>query len=122
MFVKDKDDMAKEVRKTEKSDGELYSNEKEEWEIQFAWDRHATFLKAQSRAMSEFRSLVKQFLEMANEDDERRLNLELMQVRIDKTKAEIENISGDNKNSGADDWVTALKEVAEKRKVKRNKQ
>ncbi len=59
---------------------------------------------------------------MANEDDERRLNLELMQARIDKTNAEIEKISGDNNNSDADDWVTALKEVAEKRKVKRNEQ
>lgn len=63
-----------------------------------------------------------QFLDMANEDDERRLNLELMQARIDKTNAEIEKISGDNNNSDADDWVTALKEVAEKRKVKRNEQ
>lgn len=30
----------------------------EEYEFQFAWDRHATFLNAQSRAMSELRGLL----------------------------------------------------------------
>lgn len=118
MYVRDQDDITEVLKKKKDTD----FGEEREWEFQFAWDKQANFLNAQSRAMSEFRSLVKQFLEMANEDDERRLNLELMQVRIDKTKAEIENISGDNKNSGADDWVTVLKEVAEKRKVKRNEQ
>lgn len=95
MFVKDKDDMAKEVRKTEKSDGELYSNEKEEWEIQFAWDRQATFLNAQSRAMSELRNLIKQFNEMASDNDERRLKLEQMQLGVEKTKAEIKKLEKD---------------------------
>ncbi|WP_077745251.1 phage terminase small subunit, partial [Clostridioides difficile] len=67
MYVKDKEEMIKEVkkskvktsdRKTEKTS--TNSQEEEyEWEFQFAWDRQASFLNAQSRAMSELRSLIK---------------------------------------------------------------
>lgn len=39
-----------------------------EYEFQFAWDRQASFLNAQSRAMSELRSLIKQYDEMIHKD------------------------------------------------------
>ncbi|MEK5108206.1 phage terminase small subunit [Cytobacillus sp. FSL K6-0129] len=94
MYVEDKDDIIKVLKKKKDSD----FAEEREWEYQFAWDRHATFINAQSRAMSELRSLIKQFLDMAHEDDERRLKLEQMQLTVDKTKAEIEKISNDSKN------------------------
>ncbi|MCY8009713.1 phage terminase small subunit [Bacillus haynesii] len=93
MFVQDKEDLAKELKKTKESD---FSSE-EEFEIQFAWDRHATFLNAQSRAMGELRSLIKQFDALAHEEDERRLKLDQMRLNIDKTKAEIERLN-DNEN------------------------
>jgi|SRR5690625_2728196 len=92
MFVEDQDDMAKELKKEKSS----MDSSEEEYEIQFAWDRHATFMNAQSRAMSELRSLIKQFNDMAHEDDERRLKLEHMQLGVEKTKAEIEKITGNN--------------------------
>ncbi|MBU8788030.1 hypothetical protein KM903_16880 [Bacillus glycinifermentans] len=95
MFVQDKDDMAKELKKTKESD---FSSE-EEFEIQFAWDRHATFLNAQSRAMGELRSLIKQFDALAHEEDERRLKLDQMRLNIDKTKAEIERLNDDENDS-----------------------
>ncbi len=108
MFVESKEEMIKELKK-EKVEQEITGLDEngeektvptyveKEYEFQFAWDRHATFLNAQSRAMSEFRSLVKQFIEMAHEDDIRVLQLEQMQLTIDKTKAEVEKISsGDN--------------------------
>ncbi|WP_338749807.1 phage terminase small subunit [Bacillus sp. FJAT-52991] len=84
MFVEDKDDMAKE--KSQEGWGESGADK---YDIQFAWDRHATFLNAQSRAMSELRSLIRQFDELAHIDDERRLKLEQMQLGIEKTKVEI---------------------------------
>ncbi|ALC81739.1 MULTISPECIES: phage terminase small subunit [Bacillus] len=93
MFVQDKDELTKELKKTKESD----MASEEEYEIQFAWDRHATFLNAQSRAMSELRSLIKQFNELAHEDDERRLKLEQMRLGIEKTKAEINKL---NKSEG----------------------
>lgn len=98
MYVEDKDEMIKELKKTKSDIGENYETTEEEWEFQFAWDRHATFMNAQSRAMSELRSLIKQFNELAHEDDERRLKLEQMRLDIEKTKAEVDKIS-----SGSDD-------------------
>ncbi|MGG3677501.1 phage terminase small subunit [Heyndrickxia faecalis] len=98
MFVESKDEMIKEIKKTKSDIGENYETTEEEWEFQFAWDRHATFMNAQSRAMSELRSLIKQFNELAHEDDERRLKLEQMRLSIEKTKAEVDKIS-----SGSDD-------------------
>ena len=47
MYVKDKDDMARELKKIKSSE----NGEETEYELQFAWDRNATFLNAQSRAM-----------------------------------------------------------------------
>ncbi|MGY6718032.1 phage terminase small subunit [Bacillus licheniformis] len=92
MFVKDKDDTAKELSKVKGlivGDDIKYAEEKQ-YEIQFAWDRHATFLNAQSRAMGELRSLIKQFDQLAHEEDERRLKLDQMRLNIEKTKAEVE--------------------------------
>ncbi|WP_256816540.1 phage terminase small subunit [Cytobacillus sp. Bac17] len=91
MFVENKDDITKVLKKKKDSD----SSEEREWEYQFAWDKHANFLNAQSRAMGELRSLIKQFDEMAHIQDERRLKLELMRASIEKTKAEIKQEGGD---------------------------
>src|SRR5690625_3754137 len=88
MYVEDKDEIVKVLKKEKETD---FGSE-EEWEFQFAWDRHATFLKAQSRAMSELRSLIKQFNELAHDNDERKLKLQLMQANIDKANAEVEKI------------------------------
>lgn len=107
MFVQDKDDLAKELKKAkyvyqpqEDEDGNEYfekSIAEEELEIQFAWDRHATFLNAQSRAMGELRSLIKQFDQLAHEADERRLKLEQMRLNIEKTRAVVKNGGADIK-------------------------
>ncbi|MBT2603755.1 hypothetical protein J7E55_12080 [Bacillus sp. ISL-53] len=107
MFVDNKQEMVKELKKAKyeyfprsREDGGGFEKSvtEEEYEFQFAWDRHATFLNAQSRAMSELRGLIKQFDEMAHIDDERRLKLEGMRLGIEKTKAEVEKIS-----TGSDD-------------------
>ncbi|WP_017795174.1 phage terminase small subunit [Oceanobacillus kimchii] len=92
MFVQDKYEITKEVKKTETSDGENFTTEKNEWEIQFAWDKQANFLNSQSRAMGELRSMLKQFYELAEHDDKRLLEVERMQTAIDKTKKETEFI------------------------------
>lgn len=101
MYVTDKDEMIKELKKAkyeyypvpkEEGGGVEKTVTEEEYEFQFAWDRHATFLNAQSRVMSELRSLIKQFNDMATEDDESRLKLEQMQLNVNKTKAEIDKL------------------------------
>ncbi|WP_217609045.1 phage terminase small subunit [Bacillus sp. GbtcB10] len=92
MFVENKDEMIKELKKKKSVVSDSADIEEEEYEFQFAWDRHATFLNAQSRAMSELRGLIKQFDNIAHEKDERRLKLEQMRLNIDKTKAEVEKM------------------------------
>lgn len=88
MFVDDKNEIVKELKRERETENGI----EVEYEFQFAWDRHATFLNAQSRAMSELRSLIKQFDELAHDNDERKLKLQLMQANIDKANAEIEKI------------------------------
>ncbi|QOJ82467.1 phage terminase small subunit [Bacillus subtilis] len=95
MHVQDQDDMTKVLKKEKPG---MFGDEKE-WEFQFAWDRHATFLNAQSRAMGELRSLIKQFDQLAHEADERRLKLEQMRLNIDKTKAEVERLTNKDEDS-----------------------
>lgn len=65
----------------------------ESFTIQFAWDKQERFLNAQSRALSTLSNLIKRFVSMADEADERRQKLTLMQHQIDKTKAEADRIS-----------------------------
>ncbi|PEK46013.1 terminase [Bacillus toyonensis] len=104
MFVRDNEDMTKELRKNKLTE----SGYEEEWEIQFAWDKQASFLNAQSKALSTLSALIRDFDRLANIDDERRAKLEFIQVQIDKIKSNtnnddnniepvviVDNISGD---------------------------
>lgn len=109
MFVENKDEIIKVLKKEESSE----YGDKREWEYQFAWDRQANFLNAQSRAMSELRSAIKQYDEMINKNWN--MVTEEQKARIDKLKLEVENIKGDNKDSSNDDWIDAIKAIAEKR-------
>ncbi|RJS53571.1 hypothetical protein CJ480_17920 [Bacillus subtilis] len=97
MFVSDKQEMIKELKKKKAVLSETNEVEEEEYEFQFSWDRHATFLNAQSRAMAELRNLIKQFDELAHSEDERRLKLEHMRLSIDKKKLEIEELTEEDK-------------------------
>lgn len=114
MFVTDKNEMIKEIKKEKETGGKNSRGSETEWEFQFAWDRQATFLNAQSRAMSELRSLIKQFNELAHEDDERRLKLEQMQLNIDKTKAKIKEITNE---SNPDDRTIIINNEDEMRRI-----
>nr|WGD63124.1 phage terminase small subunit [Bacillus subtilis]WGD76312.1 phage terminase small subunit [Bacillus subtilis] len=114
MFVSDKEEMIKELKKKRSLISEVSEIEEEEYEFQFAWDRHATFLNAQSRAMGELRGLIKQFDQLAHEADERRLKLEQMRLNIEKTKAETKNEkSGKNRVVIVNDKDTMRKAIGD---------
>ncbi|WP_252503264.1 hypothetical protein [Sporosarcina sp. Marseille-Q4943] len=68
----------------------------ESYAVVYAHERYEAYIKAQARAMAEYRNLVKQYIEFTDEFDERRLKLEAMQVGIDRTKAEIEKLNDNN--------------------------
>lgn len=88
MFVANKDELIKVESKLRESPQSLETT----YEIQFAWDRQATFMNAQSRAMAELRALIRQYVDMTYEDDERKLKLRQMQINLRKIKAEIKRI------------------------------
>lgn len=90
MYVENKDEMIKELKKHETNE----YGEKIEYEFQFAWDRQATFLNAQSRAMGELRSLIKQYETMVNSNWE--LVTEEYKARLDLIKAQTNKLTGDN--------------------------
>ncbi|MER3122631.1 phage terminase small subunit [Bacillus altitudinis] len=108
MFVESKDEMIKELKKKKSVVSDSTDIEEEEYEFQFAWDRHATFLNAQSRAMSELRGLIKQFDNIAHETDERRLKLEQMRLNIEKTKKAID---GGSEGSGENKIASMLQKM-----------
>lgn len=95
MWVEDPFDHLREVS------GEMNGDNisKIDYKVIYAHERFESYIKAQTRAFAEHRSLVKQFLDLTTEDDERRLKLEQMQLSIDKTKAEIKNISNEHNQS-----------------------
>ncbi|EIS9525001.1 helix-turn-helix domain-containing protein [Clostridioides difficile] len=88
MYVKDKEEIIKELKKHESTE----NGEKIEYEFQFAWDRQASFLNAQSRAMSELRSLIKQYDEMIHKDwnlatEEQRARVEVLKSKINNQES-----------------------------------
>lgn len=59
MYVKDRDD--KTIEKIEEKDGNVIGKK---WEVQQAWDKQASFLKAQSKAVDSLKNMVKDYLEL----------------------------------------------------------
>ncbi|KRO16507.1 phage terminase small subunit [Lacticaseibacillus saniviri] len=80
MYVTNHDDMSKEIS----SSGDMVTT----YDVQYAWDKQATFLSAQSRAMGTLTNLIKQFESMTDAHDERRLKLEGMKASVRKANAE----------------------------------
>lgn len=107
MYVENKDEMIKELKKEETSE----YGQKIEYEFQFAWDRQATFLNAQSRAMGELRSLIKQYDAMLNNNwdlatEEQKLRIELLKSKMPKNE--------ENKENKLDKYFDTLEKVFKK--------
>ncbi|OWT50245.1 phage terminase small subunit [Bacillus sp. K2I17] len=105
MFIRDKEDMTKELRKKKLTE----SGFEEEWEIQFAWDKQASFLNAQSKAMSTLVTLIEKYDRLANTEEQK--------LRIEKLKKEIASIKVDgDTNQNTEDWKESLMKIAERRR------
>lgn len=97
-YVKDQQD--KTVEKVEEKRGKILG---ERWEVQQAWDKQNEFLKAQARAQSELRSLIKQYDEMLHKNWE--LASEEQKARIEAMKAK------SNPQQEEDDGVTIINDL-----------
>lgn len=109
MYVKNQTDLTKEVKKAKTSTSGMNGKNKSselEYELQFAWDKQASYLQAQSRAMQTLTTMLKQFKELTAPDDERRLRLELMEVELEMRRKEADSLgSGGN---AVDDWIDVV--------------
>lgn len=84
MFVRDQDDVT--TTKIEEKYGNVSG---ERWEVQQAWDKHATFLQAQSRAMATLQSLIRQYEDMCKQGlatEEQRLRVEKLKLEVGKLR------------------------------------
>ena len=91
------------VTTTQIGQGYSDSGSSEKWEVQQAWDKQSNFLKAQARAQSELRSMIKQYDELLKSD----LATEEQKLRIEKLKAETAKLNG----SDNEDELKKLDEV-----------
>lgn len=99
MYVKDRDDST--TTKISETNGDKSWGEK--WEVQQAWDKQATFLTAQSRAMTTLQGMIRQYEELLKSD----LATEEQQARIDLLKAKVPNSNPKDFNN----QITALAEL-----------
>jgi uncharacterized protein YjcR len=83
MHVRSKNDITKELKK--KSPGKF--GDMEEYNIQFAWDKEASFLKAQSTAMSTLTRMIKEYEELIHKNQD--IVSEEQRLRVEKLKSEI---------------------------------
>lgn len=83
MYVTDNEDHSKEVSGWSSGKG----GSSETYAFQYAWDKHANYINTITRATSTLSNLIKQFVSLADEQDERRRKLDLMDAQIAKLKA-----------------------------------
>ncbi|HHX12909.1 MAG TPA: hypothetical protein GX731_08795, partial [Clostridiales bacterium] len=103
MYVKDQQDTT--TSKVGYTEGKVSG---EKWEVQHAWDKQATFLNAQSRAMAELRNMIKQYEELLNAN--RDMATEEQRLRVEKLKVDIVKARGDDPDTIEDDgFIEALK-------------
>lgn len=87
MYVKDQ----KDVTTTKIGEGYSDTGSSEKWEVQQAWDKHATFLNAQSRAMKTLEGMIKHYDELLHKNwglatDEQKQRIENLKANTAKIK------------------------------------
>ncbi|WP_416144917.1 hypothetical protein [Planococcus koreensis] len=105
MWVEDDEDHLK----VESGSGSSEFGDSVTYKVAFAFERFESYIKAQTRAMAEYRNMVKQYLELTDEFDERRMKIESMQLGIDKTRAEIDKLTSQDDDDAQKDVAAALR-------------
>ncbi|WP_067725347.1 phage terminase small subunit [Oceanobacillus damuensis] len=91
MYVKDQNDMTKEVKKSKSYESDKDSSEEIEYEIQFAWDKQAKALTSQAAAMRSLSNKIKQYEEMIRTLPPEEVKEE-HRLRVEKMKADIKAV------------------------------
>ena len=104
MHVKDQEDLTKELKRQKESSGMQSDSWEKEYELQFAWDKQATFLQAQSRAMKTLESMIKQYDEMLHKNWDDATEEQKARIAVLKAKAQL----GDTGDTESDGFIDAL--------------
>lgn len=102
MHVKSQDDLTKVLKK--ESNGDTSSSE--EYELQFAWDKQANFIQAQSRAMKTLSNMIKQYEELLHKNWD--LATEEQKLRVEKLRLEVNTLKDDDEEIENDGFIEAL--------------
>lgn len=86
MYVKDQQDRTKEIS----MEGDSITA----YDIQQAWDKHATFMQAQSRAIGTFSRLVKEYDELLHKNWD--TATEIQKARLAQIQAQTDKLTGNN--------------------------
>ncbi|GAB6170563.1 phage terminase small subunit [Paradesulfitobacterium aromaticivorans] len=108
MFVRDQNDTTEHLKREKESSGPQSDSWEKEYELQFAWDKHANFLQAQARAMQSLEKLIARYDEMLPGA----LKYEEQRQRVEKIKAEIGKIKQPENPETDDGFIDALKSDA----------
>ena len=99
MHIKDQEDMTKELKRQKESSGDTSDSWEKEYELQFAWDKQATFLQAQSRAMKTLEGMIKQYDEMLHKNWELATEEQKARIAVLKAKANVDE-AGTSEDDG----------------------
>ncbi len=115
MFVKDRDDLTEYLKREKETSGLHSDGWEKEYELQFAWDKQANFLKAQSAAMKTLDGLITRYEEMiqkGNASKEHQLRLEKMKqdmlIAQERLQLEKAKVMGDPDETEDDGFIEAL--------------
>lgn len=107
MNVESSDDHLTEVQE----ESFMEAGTKTGYKVMYSYERYRAYVAAQNTAFSSYRALVKQFLELADESDARRLKLQHQELSIKKIKKEISAMKKEEK--GADININIVDEWRE---------
>ncbi|WP_061342887.1 phage terminase small subunit-related protein [Clostridium botulinum] len=110
--VKNKRDTTKELKRTKESYGDKSSSEEKEYEIQFSWDKVLKNLEIESKVLEKLTNAIKTYEELLHKDWD--LATKEQKLRIDKLKAEVAEITGENEDEEIEDdgFIEALNGTA----------
>jgi len=119
MFVKDQDDLTKVLKRQKETSSMQSDSWEKEWELQFAWDKQAGFLKAQSTAMKTLEGLIARYedtIQKGRVSEEHRLRLEKLKQDMDINKERLQleksKVMGDPEDTVDDGFIDALSNKA----------
>lgn len=108
MYVQNRDDES--VFTSMRQSSEM--GETEMKQIQYAWDKQANFMNAQSRAMTTLEQMLVRYMELLPEGTK----MQKQKMEIEKMKAEIDKIKNGGNTDDVVAWIEAVQAVAERRK------